>query len=135
MLIGRLALEIVGTSMTTILTKSFPQEKPPVTKAVPGKKRVLIVGGGFAGIAAARALKRANVEITLIDRRNHHIFQPLLYQVVTAVLAPSEVAAPIRQLAEKQKNLSVMMAEVTGVDLKSRSVTISSDGIGTRIVP
>jgi len=54
------------------------------------KKRVLIVGGGFAGIAAARALKRADVEITLIDRRNHHIFQPLLYQVATAVLSPSE---------------------------------------------
>ena len=65
--------------MSTVLTKSFPQEKPAVTKAVPNKKRVLIVGGGFAGIAAARALKRADVEITLIDRRNHHIFQPLLY--------------------------------------------------------
>src|SRR6266481_9538802 len=79
MLIEQLAPETVGTSMTTVLTKSFPQEKPPVTETVPGKKRVLIVGGGFAGIAAARALKRADVEITLIDRRNHHIFQPLLY--------------------------------------------------------
>src|SRR4051812_29695126 len=78
-----------SVSMTTVLTKSFP-------KAVPGNKRVLIVGGGFAGIAAARALKRADVEITLIDRRNHHIFQPLLYQVAAAVLAPSEIAAPIR---------------------------------------
>src|ERR1700675_3700531 len=104
-------------SMTTVLTKSFPQEKPPVTKAVPGKKRVLIVGGGFAGIAAERALKRANVEKTLVDRRNHHIFQPLLYQVATAVLAPSEIAAPIRQLEAKQKNLSVLLAEVKGIDL------------------
>jgi NADPH-dependent 2,4-dienoyl-CoA reductase/sulfur reductase-like enzyme len=95
---GRLALEIVGVSMATVLTKSFPQEKPPVTTAVPGKKRVLIVGGGFAGIAAARALRRADVQITLVDRRNHHIFQPLLYQVATSVLAPSEIAAPIRQL-------------------------------------
>ena len=103
--------------MTTVLTKSFPQEKPPVTKAVPGKKRVLIVGGGFAGVAAARALKRANVEITLVDRRNHHIFQPLLYQVATAVLAPSEIAAPIRQLEAKQKNLSVLLAEVKGINL------------------
>src|SRR5229473_8462806 len=108
MLVGRQALEKPGTSMTTVLTKSFPQEKPAVTKAVPGKKRVLIVGGGFAGIAAARALKRADVEITLVDRRNHHIFQPLLYQVATAVLAPSEIAAPIRQLEAKQKNLSVL---------------------------
>ena len=110
MLIGRLALENVGTSMTTVLTKSFPQEKPPVAKLVPGKKRVVIVGGGFAGIAAARALKRANVEITLIDRRNHHIFQPLLYQVATAVLSPAEIAAPIRQLEAKQKNISVLLA-------------------------
>src|SRR6266702_2025745 len=120
--------------MTTVLTKSFPQEKQPLTQAVPGKKRVLIVGGGFAGIAAARALKRADVDITLIDRRNHHIFQPLLYQVATAVLAPSEIAAPIRQLASKQKNLSVMLAEVTGVDLRSRSLDASCPGIGVRKV-
>jgi len=88
------------------------QSKPP---------RIVIVGGGFAGLAAARALRGCDAEIVLIDRRNHHILQPLLYQAATAVLAPSEIAAPIRQLAEKQKNLSVMMAEVTGVDLNSRS--------------
>src|SRR5216683_7870760 len=104
MLIGRRAPENVGASMTTVLTKSFPQETPPVGKTVRDKKRVLIVGGGFAGIAAARALKRADVEITLVDRRNHHIFQPLLYQVATAVLAPSEIAAPIRQLEAKPKD-------------------------------
>jgi NADH:ubiquinone reductase (H+-translocating) len=102
MLIGRLAPETGGTTMTTVLTKSFPQKEPPVRKAVPDRKRVLIVVGGFAGIAAARALKRANVEITLVDRRNHHIFQPLLYQVATAVLSPSEIAAPIRQLETKE---------------------------------
>src|SRR6202048_351036 len=132
MLIGRLAPETVGTSMTTVLTKSFPQEKPPVTKAVPGKKRVLIVGGGFAGIAAARALKRTDVEITLIDRRNHHIFQPLLYQVATAVLSPSEIAAPIRQLEAKQKNLSVLLAEVRGINLGARTVEAICPGIGSR---
>src|SRR4051812_12488737 len=98
--------------MTTILTKSFPQDKQPLTKEAPSKKRVLIVGGGFAGIAAARGLKRTDVEITLIDRRNHHIFQPLLYQVATAILAPSEIAAPIRQLEAKQNNLSVLLAEI-----------------------
>jgi hypothetical protein len=95
----------------------------------------VIVGGGFGGVAAARALRKSGAEVFLIDRRTHHIFQPLLYQVATAVLSPSEVAAPIRQLARKQKNLSVMLAEVTDLDLKSRSVTIRSDGIGTRIVP
>ncbi len=118
--------------MTTVLTKSFPQEKPPVTKAVPGKKRVLIVGGGFAGIATARALKRANVEITLVDRRNHHIFQPLLYQVATAVLSPSEIAAPIRQLEAKQKNLSVLLAEVKGINLGARTVEAICPGVGSR---
>ena len=120
------------TSMTTVLTKSFPQEKPPVRKAVPDRKRVLIVGGGFAGIAAARALKRSDVEITLIDRRNHHIFQPPLYQVATAVLAPSEIAAPIRQLEAKQKNLSVMLAEVKGVNLGARTVEAICPEIGSR---
>jgi NADH dehydrogenase len=97
------------------------ENKPP---------RIVIVGGGFAGLAAARALRGCDAEIVLIDRRNHHIFQPLLYQAATAVLAPSETAAPIRQLAEKQKNLSVMMAEVTGVDLSSRSVEILCPVLG-----
>src|SRR5258708_6340573 len=118
--------------MTTVMTKSFPPEKPIVANAARSKKRVLIVGGGFAGIAAARALKRADVEITLIDRRNHHIFQPLLYQVATAVLSPSEIAAPIRQLEAKQKNLSVLLAEVTGINLGARIVEAVCPGIGSR---
>src|SRR6202521_2534045 len=116
--------------MTTVLTKSFPQEKPPVTKAVPGRKRVLIVGGGFAGIAAARALKRADVEITLVDRRNPPIFQPLLSQVATAVLSPAEIAAPIRQLEAKQRNVSVLLAEVTAVDVASRTIAATTPGEG-----
>src|SRR6202142_1077967 len=118
--------------MSTVLTKSFPQETPPATKPVQGKKRVLIVGGGFAGIAAARALRRADVQITLVDRRNHHIFQPLLYQVATAVLAPSEIAAPIRQLEAKQKNLSVLLAEIKGINLGARTVEAIFPGIGSR---
>src|ERR1700749_853749 len=118
--------------MTTVLTKSFPQEKPPAAIAVPGKKHVLIVGGGFAGVAAARALKRADVEITLIDRRNHHIFQPLLYQVATAVLSPAEIAAPIRQLETTQKNLSVLLAEVKAITPTARTVEAVCPGIGSR---
>jgi NADH dehydrogenase len=98
------------------------------------RKRIVIVGCGFAGIAAARALKRSDADIILIDRRNHHIFQPLLYQVATSVLAPSEIAAPIRQLAEKQKNVNVMLAEVTGIDLNSRSVDASCAVVGTRTI-
>jgi|SRR4051812_3072928 NADH dehydrogenase len=118
--------------MTTILIKSFPQDKQSLTKASPDKRRVLIVGAGFAGIAAARALKRTDVEITLIDRRNHHIFQPLLYQVATAVLSPSEIAAPIRQLEAKQKNLSVLLAEVRSINLELHTVEVACPGIGSR---
>ena len=118
--------------MATAPSKSLPQEPQPLTQPAPDRKRVLIVGGGFAGIAAARALKRADVEITLIDRRNHHIFQPLLYQVATAVLAPSEIAAPIRQLEAKQKNLSVLLAEVKGINLGARTVEAACPGMGNR---
>src|SRR5258708_15572165 len=96
------------------------------------RKRIVIVGGGFAGLAAARALKRCDAEIVVIDRRNHHIFQPLLYQVATAVLAPSEIAAPVRQLADKQKNLSVLLGEVTGLDLRARSIDASCPRLGIR---
>jgi NADH dehydrogenase len=96
------------------------------------RKRVVIIGGGFAGIAATRALRHADVDVVLIDRRNHHIFQPLLYQVATAVLSPAEIAAPIRQLEVKQRNLSVLLAEVTGVDVASRTIETSSPGVGVR---
>jgi NADH:ubiquinone reductase (H+-translocating) len=96
------------------------------------RKRIVIVGGGFAGIAAARALRHCDADVILIDRRNHHIFQPLLYQVATAVLAPSDIAAPIRQLADWQKNVTVILAEVTGVDFNSRSVDASLPGAGSR---
>src|SRR3984893_3925548 len=118
--------------MSTVLTKCFPPEKPIVSNAARRKKRVLIVGAGFAGIAAARALKRADVEVLLVDRRNHHIFQPLLYQVATAVLSPSEIAAPIRQLEAKQKNLSVLLAEVKGINLGARTIEVICPGIGSR---
>src|ERR1700744_2919242 len=96
------------------------------------KKHIVIIGGGFGGVAAAKALRHCDADITVIDRRNHHIFQPLLYQVATAVLAPSDVAAPIRQLAAKQKNVSVTLAEVVGVDVKSRTVDAEYPGIGVR---
>jgi NADH dehydrogenase len=96
------------------------------------RPRIVIVGSGFAGAAAARALERSDADVILIDRRNHHIFQPLLYQVATAVLAPSEIAAPIRQLEVKQANLDVMLADVVGVDLAHRTVNALFPGIGIR---
>src|SRR5258705_13952832 len=105
------------------------EERLPVAGAAAiTRKRIVIVGGGFAGIAAAHALRHSDVEIVLIDRRNHHIFQPLLYQVATAVLSPAEIAAPIRQIEAKQRNLIVLLAEVTGIDVASRTIEASSPG-------
>src|SRR5579864_4911599 len=86
---------------------------------------VVIVGGGFGGLAASRALRNAPVRVTLIDRCNHHLFQPLLYQVATATLAPGDIAAPIRQLLRKQRNVTIGLAEVTGVDVANRRVLVN----------
>ena len=108
------------------------QAARPAARSARQKPRIVIVGGGFAGLAAAHALRHADAEVVLIDRRNHHIFQPLLYQVATAVLSPAEIAAPIRQLEVKQRNLSVLLAEVTGVDVASRTIEASSPGVGVR---
>jgi NADH dehydrogenase len=88
-------------------------------KAIP---RVVIVGGGFGGLNAAQALAKMPVQITIIDRRNYHTFQPLLYQVATAGLSPGEIAAPIRSILRSHKNVEVLMAEVTGFDLDRRIV-------------
>jgi NADH:ubiquinone reductase (H+-translocating) len=93
------------------------------------RKRIVIIGAGFAGMAAARALRKCDAEIILIDRRNHNIFQPLLYQVATAILAPSEIAVPIRKLTEKQKNLSVLWGEIKDLNLKSRFVEVECNSV------
>jgi NADH dehydrogenase len=89
---------------------------------------VVIVGGGFGGLNAARALKRAPVEIVLLDRANHHLFQPLLYQVATSVLPPTEIAAPIRNLLRHQRNVTVLLGEVTGIDTAQRLVHVTGLG-------
>jgi len=97
-----------------------------------GIPRVVIVGGGFGGLAVAKVLRRAPVRITLIDRTNHHLFQPLLYQVATSVLAPGQIAFPIRGILKKQKNTTVILGEVTGVNKNSRRVLVNSadrDGV------
>jgi NADH dehydrogenase FAD-containing subunit len=92
---------------------------------------VVIVGGGFGGLAAARALRRAPVRVTLIDRTNHHLFQPLLYQVATGVLSAVEIAAPIRHLLRTQANVTVLMTEVRGVDAANRVVSVDEPAPGT----
>ena len=86
--------------------------------------RVIIVGGGFAGLAAAKALEDAPVAVTLLDRRNHHVFQPLLYQVATASLSPADICAPIRTILRKQRNCEVVLAEATGVDVGERRLIL-----------
>ena len=87
--------------------------------------RVVIVGGGFGGLAAAKALKKAPAEIILIDRTNHHVFQPLLYQVATSVLGPSQIGFPLRGILRKQKNATVIQGEVTGVDKDKKCVFVN----------
>lgn len=86
---------------------------------------VVIVGGGFGGLAAAKALRNSPAQVILIDRSNHHLFQPLLYQVATAVLGPGQIASPIRNILHHQSNVTVIMGEVTGVNGEDRQVLIS----------
>src|SRR5262249_37809539 len=86
------------------------------------RPKVVIVGAGFGGLEAAKALSRVAVDVTVIDRQNHHCFQPLLYQVATAALSPAEIAWPIRHILRQQRNATVLMAEVSGIDLGGRFV-------------
>src|ERR1043165_8109957 len=88
---------------------------------------VVILGGGFAGLSAARALRHADVRVTLVDRTNHFTFQPLLYQVATAALAPSDITAPIRHILRHQRNTEVLMAEVREIDTAKRVVRIDEE--------
>src|ERR671926_517567 len=82
--------------------------------------RVVIVGGGFGGIEAAKALARSPAEVVVIDEKNHHCFQPLLYQVATAALSPADIAWPIRGMLRRQQNVQVLLAEVTSIDIAHR---------------
>ena len=86
--------------------------------------RVVIIGGGFAGLTVAKALRNAPVAITLLDRQNHHLFQPLLYQVATGALNPSDIASPIRRILRNQRNVEVLLADVTSIDTDSRTVHV-----------
>lgn len=99
----------------------------PEPGRIQGRERVVIIGGGFGGIACAKALRRAPVKVTLIDRNNYHLFAPLLYQVATAALSPADIAEPIRKILRGQRNTEVLMAEVTGIDSATRTV-LTEDG-------
>ena len=93
------------------------------------RPRVAVVGGGFAGINAAMELGKMPVDVTLIDRRNHHIFQPLLYQVALAVLSPAQIAQPIRGIVNKYDNIQVLMDEVTEIDVRERKLSLISGAV------
>lgn len=101
-----------NTANSQITESEKGQTKQPTTM----QPRVVIVGSGFGGLQAACALRHVPVQVTVIDRSNHHLFQPLLYQVATAGLSPADISAPIRGILKKQANTRVLMAEVTGVD-------------------
>ena len=93
------------------------------------RPRVVIIGGGFAGINAAQAMRKLPVDVTVIDRRNHHTFQPLLYQVALAVLSPAQIAQPIRTVLKKNENTEVLMDEVTSIDKDARIVKLASGAL------
>jgi len=102
------------------------QFETPAAKPAAARPRVVIVGGGFAGMHAAQSLAHLDVNVTVLDRRNHHIFQPLLYQVALAVLSPANIAEPIRTILRKQSNAEVLMDEVVDIDVSARQVTLGS---------
>src|SRR6202034_399514 len=92
--------------------------------------KVVILGGGFGGLTAAQALKSAPVRVTLVDRCNYHLFQPLLYQVATGALSPANIASPLRNILKRQRNTRVVLAEATAIDAKNHRVILSDGAIG-----
>jgi NADH dehydrogenase len=115
--------------MATI-SPTTPLPEPEITTAPDNRPHVVILGGGFGGLNAAKRLAKAPVRVTLIDKRNFHLFQPLLYQVATAALAPSDIAYPIRSILKKQANTTVLLDEVTGIDLTRQVVSLTDREIG-----
>ena len=112
------------------ITFGEPGRSPKSRKEPLPLPHVVIVGGGFGGLYAAKALRSAPVRITLLDRKNHHLFQPLLYQVATAGLNPAEIAAPIRRVLRAQRNVRVLLAEVTGIDPDERTISSTAGTFG-----
>src|SRR5438270_8822334 len=110
-----------------VTPQSDARAPAPVPAVMPN---VVIVGAGFGGLHAARALRNVPVDVTVIDRNNHHLFQPPLYQVATAVLSPADIAAPIRHVLRKQKNTVVVLSEVTGINTEQQWV-LTAD----RVIP
>src|SRR5579872_6540746 len=93
------------------------------------RHNIVIIGGGFAGLNVAKSLKRASADILLINKTNHHLFQPLLYQVATATISPGEIAVPIREILRKQENTTVLMGEVASIDKEQRTLTLQNGDV------
>src|SRR5437588_5809429 len=110
-------------------TRSTRHEAEPRQKQAAPLPRVVIVGAGFGGLQAARALVKVPVQVTVIDRNNHHLFQPLLYQVATGILSPAEICSPIRHILRKHTQTEIMMAEVTGIDVEAQQVLMHGRSI------
>src|SRR5580704_8297947 len=100
-----------------------------VTARLDPREHVVIIGGGFGGLTAARALRHLPVRVTLIDRRNYHLFQPLLYQVATAGLSPADIASPIRAILRRQRNITVLLGKVGGIDVAGKAVLLEEKRI------
>src|SRR4051794_1533138 len=98
--------------------------RPRMSAKHAARRRIAIVGGGFGGVAAARALRRVNVDVTVVDRTNHQLFQPLLYQAATGALSAGECATPIRALLRGERNVRVAMGEAVGLDPERRELTL-----------
>src|SRR3954453_5924375 len=105
-----------------------------MSETMAGRHRVVIIGSGFGGLFAAKRLKRADVDVTMISRTTHHLFQPLLYQVATGILSEGEIAPSTREVLRRNKNVQVLLGEVTDIDLSAKTVTSSAGGI-TRVTP
>src|SRR3954465_2271880 len=110
-----------------MLRSLLRRKRSPVAVPLTTWPHVVIVGGGFAGLQAAKALADAPVRIPLVDRRNHHLFQPLLYQVATAALSPADIAQPIRSVLRGQANVEVILAGVDAIDVTAKEVDLDED--------
>jgi NADH:ubiquinone reductase (H+-translocating) len=116
-----------GGRIVAVDHATIPTREQTASTRPPSTPHVVIVGGGFGGLAAAKALKDAPVRVTLVDRANHHLFQPLLYQVATAALSPADIAAPIRSILRNQRATTVLLGEVTGIDATNHAITLAPD--------